>query len=1573
MKRFLYILAVLAVSLLLVGGMLVAVLMSDNVETAAVRLVTAELSRALGTNAQVGAVEYRFPASLKVRDVLIEDQQRDTLAFIGEAYAHFRPLGLRHNEISFSHVRLTDVVAKAYRLPDSTYNYTFLVEAFRGDTAVQEQTPFRSLVSVRDIRLDNIRLEYDDYRLVLPHARMDLNRYSEEEIDAQISELAATVSRVRPDTAFSNQKSAFSNQTFEVSDLKAHLIFNDTILALPTLSARLPRSGVDLSGVEVRFPAGDTLYLSKSAHEISFALEFHEAEMVLADLALFLPQFAHLDQPIGLHGHLNGTLDSLAFRDIEMRYNNEVILSGDVAAVGLPDITNPYIRANLKEARTNAAQMQDFLSRLYNRPIQMPQAVHRLGSIRYRGLAEGRLHDLKLHGAFSTALGAISTDGSFRSDSLFEHMEYDARVVGRQFLLGRMIDHKPLKSLTVDVQSVGRIDEGVVRGDVNAHIRDLTYDDYTYNDIHLNGRYDPKRYQGTCSVNDPRLTASFDGIVDMQDINPEINFNLRCRNAQFGPLRTSFAMAADLDGVDLDRMSGYMVLDSFFLATRRDSLLMRQMSLLVSADAPSGSATRPKSITLRSDYLNAVLEGSFRYADIAPAAQAMMHYYLPTAVEAPANTWQPVSFTFNLDGQRLRDIQRLYEAPVTLSDHPTLRAEADIRPDEEPSFNMRFTAPGIRAGSTPVHDLTMDLKTLRESLGLSVSAEAMQMHTVLSTLAFRDTVVTHLTLRNESQMNALLPEGWEKLSPRELQRALSPDLTIHERQRALVAAQRSGEYGGDIQAITHFSRYSQKPLIEVHLLPSTLLLRDSLYTIGESRLTYAAADTSLQVEHFLFEGGGQHLIAHGLASRRAKDTLSVDLQRVDASYVVPFILPVQTIMFNGLLTGKAKIASVFSRPNIDTQIHIDSMGLNNCYFGEADVALNIYDSLAFHADVYREAKGERLEAKGRRTVVDLNGKALFDGSGRWELDMDANAVPLAFINHWTSSVLQDLDGSATGKVIVGGRKGLTYVLLRAAAQDASLTLPWTGARYTIPHDTIIMDTTSIEFPHVHLQDAEGNPVEVYGAIHHNQFMDFQLDLHVDAHEALVFDSEKKGEMLQGHVYANGHVDVMGSDNDLTVAADAVTTKNSRFRLSVDNVSSAYESNFINFVTSRDSLEARGLLMREEVKEEVNDLDNIDNVPDNAKTETEEKIKRAGRCLIKLNLEVNPQLQFQLVLGERNGDRILARGSGALQLAYDTETGDVRLLGTYDIQQGTLSYTIANVIRKEFTVGEGSTIVFSGDPTNPQLDVTAKYRVTANLRDLFGDDADQLATSRSNIPVLTCLHLTGQLSNPILSFSLEFPQSDQSIQAQVKQIINTDEMLMRQVIYLLVFGRFFTPDYMTMSQSTTTINSTYSLLSSTITSQINSWLSKLTDVVTLGVAIRSDGEGANESSEYEAQFQIQPVDRLVINGNVGYRYNDVSNQPFFGDLDVEVLLTEDGQWRLKGYTHTVDKYSLRQASTIQGIGFMWKKDFNGPGTKRKDKEIIEQKIEQAADSIQRADSTRTDSIQRADSTRTDSIK
>ena len=1480
MKRLLYILGVFVTALVLIAGVFIAALSSDRVETAAVQLVTAELSRTLGTTATVGAVEYRFPARMTIRDIYLEDRQGDTLAFVGEAYAHFSPLALRHGEIRFSHVRLRDVLADVHRVEKqrddgewtTEWNYQFIVDAFGSDEK-KDEDPLRSLIAVRDVQLDNIRLRYENYEALVAHAEMDLHQLSAGKLDAEISELAATLTRGERGTANGGWITT-GGERLQVEDLEARVILTDSLISVPAMKARMPRSKLDISEIELRLPV-ETAVLSSPFHI--------NAQLVPADLALFVPKLGGMRKPVSLDGTVSGSVDSIAFGDMAMRYNGRTVLQGDISAIGLPDLSNPFLRANLTDVQTNASQLQDFLSQLYGRPVLLPQEVHRLGEIRYRGLAQGRLHDLTLHGAFRTALGTISTDGTFRSDSLFNHMAYDASVVGRNFRLGKMLDVPELEMVTLDLSSKGTIDEGALHGDVKAYVREFTYNNYTYADLHIDGQLEPRRYQGQFAIEDPHLNMAFDGVVNLREKDPEVNFNLRCRHFDTSPLSdkrlsASFALAVDLNGRKVDEISGYMVLDSLFLAIPGDSVLMQQMTLLVSADAANN-----KSITLRSDYLTAQLDGVFRYADIVPAFVATANHYLPSAVAAPQQEWQPVSFSLRADGSELSHVQRLFKAPLILSDHPSLRAEAYLapqNPDHSP-LSLDFSAPGVEFGDRLIRNISVAVSTPSDQLALDVSAEADSMRTAVAFQAFRDTLMTHITFSSSVEKPAETDEPQ----------------TLRQKQQAMLAEQRAGAYGGNLRFMTHFARYNQAPLIDLYCLPGTVTLRDSVYTLGESRLTYCASDTTLAIDHFLFEGAGQHLYAHGVGSRKASDVLTVDLQKIDASYVVPFLLPQKTIMFNGLLTGSADITSLFLRPRVDTRIHIDAMGLNNCLFGDAEVDLHISDSLAFHADVFKP------HLPGRKRV-NLDGKALFDGSGKWVLDMTTDSVPLAFVNHWTNTVLKDLDGYGSGKVVVGGEKGLVYVLIREQAHDAHLTLPWTGARYTIKSDSILMDTTAIIFPDVHLTDAEGHPVRVRGNIRHDQFHDFVLGLHVDCTDALVFNSDEQGEMLRGKVYASGHVDVTGHESNIIVSADARTSKNSFFRLSLDNASSAYESSFVHFKSAGSDPVA------------VEEEDTVRHTIETARPE---------RCIVKLNLDINPLLLFQLVLGERNGDIIQARGTGALQLTYDTHTGDVSLLGTYDIDQGTLSYTIGNVIRKEFTVGERSKIIFSGDPSNPQLDVTAKYRVTANLRDLFGEDAAQLATSRSNIPVLTCLHMTGTLNNPVLSFSLEFPLSDQNIQQQVRQIINTDEMLMRQVIYLLVFGRFFTPDYMN-TQYATTLNSTYSLLSSTVTGQINAWLSKLTNMLTLGVAIRTDGEGASASQEYEAQFQLQPVDRLVINGNVGYRYNDISNQPFFGDLDVEVLLTEDGQLRLKGYTHTVDKYSLRQASTIQGVGLVWKIDF-----------------------------------------------
>lgn len=123
------------------------------------------------------------------------------------------------------------------------------------------------------------------------------------------------------------------------------------------------------------------------------------------------------------------------------------------------------------------------------------------------------------------------------------------------------------------------------------------------------------------------------------------------------------------------------------------------------------------------------------------------------------------------------------------------------------------------------------------------------------------------------------------------------------------------------------------------------------------------------------------------------------------------------------------------------------------------------------------------------------------------------------------------------------------------------------------------------------------------------------------------------------------------------------------------------------------------------------------------------------------------------------------------------------------------------------------------------------------------------------------------------------------------------------------------------------NDAYSVLTNTVTGQINSWLSRLTKDFTLGFNVRQDGEGESGMQEYEAGFTYQPNNRLIINGNFGYRNGTMTTNKFVGDADIEYLLNPSGTIRAKAYTHTVDRYSLSTAQTKQGLGFVYKEEFD----------------------------------------------
>ena len=178
------------------------------------------------------------------------------------------------------------------------------------------------------------------------------------------------------------------------------------------------------------------------------------------------------------------------------------------------------------------------------------------------------------------------------------------------------------------------------------------------------------------------------------------------------------------------------------------------------------------------------------------------------------------------------------------------------------------------------------------------------------------------------------------------------------------------------------------------------------------------------------------------------------------------------------------------------------------------------------------------------------------------------------------------------------------------------------------------------------------------------------------------------------------------------------------------------------------------------------------------------------------------------------------------------------------------------------------------------------------------------------------------------------------------------MLNRQIIYLLAMNRFYTPEYM---GGTNKNNELASVASSTISSQLSSMLGQLSENWRISPNFKSD-KGDFSDVEVNLALSSQLLNnRLIINGNFGYRDKiaNNTNTNFIGDFDIEWLIKRTGNMRFKtyGYSHFNDQtYTVKNSRTTQGVGLELEYDFDKPFVFWKNKKNKKKAVEEKTDTV-----------------------
>jgi hypothetical protein len=288
-----------------------------------------------------------------------------------------------------------------------------------------------------------------------------------------------------------------------------------------------------------------------------------------------------------------------------------------------------------------------------------------------------------------------------------------------------------------------------------------------------------------------------------------------------------------------------------------------------------------------------------------------------------------------------------------------------------------------------------------------------------------------------------------------------------------------------------------------------------------------------------------------------------------------------------------------------------------------------------------------------------------------------------------------------------------------------------------------------------------------------------FDLQADGQLLVMKESSRLvGQKFHGDLFLGtgpGGVRWQGQLSDSKVTGD-VLIKNGRIILPPDREVNSVASATVNVVFKDDTSKVTKSVGEDkhttgDTKDTANQYAAIGSVPDPGKSLFTELTSSASSLSAEtvsksfldniaydLNIDVQSPTSLLFIFNTQPSEELFADLKG--RLAFFKNVSQTRLTGEMSLESRSQYYFF-----KRFDAS--GTINFSGDPLNPELNVTAKYTGTHNLDLTGGISADTAKTpsgqrlTSERVDVL--LHISGTKNKPKTKFSLEFPDRDKNSQ------------------------------------------------------------------------------------------------------------------------------------------------------------------------------------------------------------------
>ncbi len=1064
---------------------------------------------------------------MQLKEIEIRDHHKDTLIFVQNLSTSLQNVKrILDNNVDLGSASLSGVhfYMKTYK-GEKNDNMSIFIDSF------EDGKPRDSLSNPFILRSDKISLDNLTFKL-LDENKKDPLQFAAYKTGGELNNFSI----IGPDVSLKIRGMHFTeNRGVNVSNLSTDFSYTLKQMLFEKTTLETDNESKLVGDIKLTYNRKD---LANFNDKVKIKAKFVKSALAVKDLTKLYNELSGNDI-LYFSGNINGVLNNFSANNIRLHSKKGMRIIGNMGFVNAIKTSRGFVfDADLDKVTANYHQLKSVLPNLLGKSL--PSEFQRLGNFTMQGIIRVTPEQMDATLSVDSEIGTTISDLQLTNIDNIDEATYVGEVEFKDFDLGVFTNDPILGkiSLKADVNGSGfNVDNinTIIIGKVSA----LTFNQYEYKDLNVNGQFQNKKFDGLLSAQDDNFKLKFEGLADFSSAINKFDFvaNIDKIDLRKTNLFTRDSISELKGNINLN-ISGNTFDDIVGKATFKNLVYKNQKQSYAFKRFEVNSSVKDsiKTINVDSeDIVKGQLKGKFSFDELVPITQnalgSVYTNYQPHEV-APN---QFLDFDFTIYNQ----IIDVFLPEISIGKNTKLKGRIN---SDKNSVKLTFSSPEIDAYKNVIESVVLRLDNKNPLYNTHLTAGK------INTKYYN---IEKLNLLNRTKNDTLFFKSVFK-GGKNYSESFNLDFfyTINELQKSVVGIQKSTfNYKGFDWIVNPKNDLNNK-------------------------VSFNLKEDNFEISPFVFKSGDQKIGFRGIVRDSTYKDVQANFEKVKLASFLP---PIDSLKLNGDLNGIIDFKQEGKKLAPKGNLLIENFKIND--LPQGDLALNVsgdnsYEKFKVNLSLANE-KAKNISAVGG---VDFS-------KDRPTIDLDVflKEYEIAAFSPLGEEVLNKLRGKVTGNFTAKGFLSNPDFQGVLNFEDAGLTFPYLNVDFNLKGNTsVILDKQQFKLNNILLEDTkhltQGN---LSGYIAHQNFKDWYLKLDIDTKNLLVLDTQEDEEVqYYGTGFLNGNAEIRGLTNNLDIIVNGSTNKGTVFVIPLSDVKTIDNYKLIRFKTGKPEDDEKGKAIKD---------------------------------------------------------------------------------------------------------------------------------------------------------------------------------------------------------------------------------------------------------------------------------------------------------------------------------------------------------------------------------------------------------